>query len=131
MLVYRVQNAASEGPYRNFVGFDSTDWLDPARHPVPTRDFGALAPDDANYLDDISAFYDVVRPYKFAFPTRLAARRWFGIDGMLKLAQAGFYLVEVEAEEVLVSDSGRQCIYRPKPQKGPTTYIDEPLSLPA
>jgi hypothetical protein len=108
-IVYRVQDRFGRGPYRcdDMNVAPNVDWL---RHPAPREDFEVF-----NCREDgwYSAFIELIRPYKFGFPTLQAAFNWFHEDELQEMSQLGFHLVEIKAESVVVSDSGRQCIFIP------------------
>ena len=76
--VFRIQNKQGEGPYQTeqtTAKFNPRRYRNPQRHPAPSEDFSALrrSPDgDTSEWD--RAYISIVRPYRFAFPSRLAAR---------------------------------------------------------
>lgn len=113
MIVYRYQNEKGEGPYRG-QRICWGIWRDPARHPTPDADFEALRlnRDAVDYFGDLDALTDLVRPYRFGFPSIEAAYAWFRSDERDTLRADGFQLHAIPAREVIVSDSGKQCMFR-------------------
>jgi hypothetical protein len=106
-IVWRVENAYGGGPYRAGIA----PYGKPERHPAPYDDFAALAYDPDNLLD-AEAYLDLVHPYLFGFPTIAAAYAWWTREELEDLTLHGFRLERVVAAEVIVSDSGKQCMFR-------------------
>lgn len=110
LRVFRVQNAAGGGPYgwpkyanHTERGYDAEN--EPGE--APKYDFPLDADEDLRNL----LAQDVVR---FGFTSMATLERWFHV---CDLAELGFNVVEVEAERVWVSKSGRQCCFVPKGQE--------------
>lgn len=132
--VWRVQNAAGDGPYEvkgdKVVGgaaessYRPTDAHDEMEAfakeggivwpeflvakvfaPLPDTDF---LPHEWRFLDP-----EERKGFRFAFPTKAAVYDWFGKASLDKLAAAGFKLVPVMAGTTFISRSGRQVMYRP------------------
>lgn len=123
MIVYRVQDVGGNGAYYGGLGCEATNVLDPdewalAQRAGPMGDYKRmLKACNAHRID----FWTWLHSWRFAFPTVEAAYRWFPPRAMAILAQRGFFLQAVEADVVLLSDSGEQCIYRqlpPEPDAG-------------
>jgi hypothetical protein len=111
--VFRVQNDKGEGPYNTSSATRKIPKLPfyPECHPLPEEDFEVFR--NQNIYDDHMAFRELVEPYRFGFPNRYVAEQWFDSYQMCLLERHGFRLVEVPATQVVVSDSGRQCIFLP------------------
>lgn len=116
LVVFRVQDAHGCGPYRPKccprcpADISDSDRYD--KTPIPREDF------KWGYYDPNLTFIDLpylmqLYGYKFAFPTRAAALEWFGYDNLKAMERFGWELVPVPAIDVVVSDSGRQCIFKP------------------
>jgi hypothetical protein len=110
--VWRVENAEGAGPYRNDAAPPHCDgYTDPESHPAPRDDFAVFfkEEDEDGYYE---ARDELIAPYVFGFPTREAALRWFDDYDLAYMAERGYVLREMESDEVYVSDSGRQCMFR-------------------
>lgn len=114
LVVYRVQNEKGQGPYASTAGIGHKAHAMSGHydHPSPRTDW-AIFSDDETWRD-FQAAEDLIKEYLFAFPTRRAAFRWFGKKGLEFLKDYGFELVPVRALVVSVSDSGKQCMFKPK-----------------
>lgn len=107
--VWRVENEQGKGPYRGEEGPKHLGWslLDlmnatypEGRQPHPQLDF-----------DEVGRQRIVDGDTFFGFSTEEDAVRWFGREDLADLAERGFKLVEVDADEVIPSLSGKQVIF--------------------
>lgn len=106
--VWRYQNEKGRGPYYHTILSWPAGYHPSHLRPEPCDDFSVFA--GCRFADP--DFRELVREYEFAFPSKAAADEWFDGAATEVLQNNHFYLVEIEACEVLVSDSGRQCMFR-------------------
>lgn len=132
--VWRVQNAAGDGPYEikddALVGGAAEDAYRPTVAHDEMEDFAkqggvvwpaslvaqvfAPLPENDFMFHEWSGLTPEERKgFRFAFPTKSAVYDWFGKTALEKLAAAGFRLVPVLAGTTFISRSGRQVMYRP------------------
>jgi hypothetical protein len=104
--VYRVENAAGEGPYK------TGDAEAGRRESEPAARAHRLRPEVFEAMDQ--------NGYKFGFENPQQAINWFGGKSFRALQQKGFKLVQVPAQQVWQSKSGTQCIYAPAESLGKT-----------
>jgi hypothetical protein len=111
LTVYRVQNEVGRGPYHSWVAPNMFGPLG-QHQPVPQDDFSVFRGADLDYQDR-NAMDELMRPYLFGFPTLEAAKAWWSEQDLAHMAERGYNLVALPAAEVVVSDSGRQCLFQP------------------
>lgn len=102
--VYRMENAAGEGPYR---GPDKI-W---ARLPDKSQDATLPAPHFDFDPNEHEALYG--GQVRFGFQSPEHAHQWFGQQNIDFLKQHGYTLKPVQAVKVWVGKSGRQVMYTP------------------
>jgi hypothetical protein len=117
MIVYRVQNRKGVGPYGGLGREYSPDLAacDPGAHPSPEHSRPVPRNDFCSFHDgDMDTFSELTRggAYRYAFPSLKALFAWFSKEHLKEMAQAGFKVWRLKVDDVLVSDSGWQCIYR-------------------
>lgn len=113
--VWRVQNehgigpdrAGAQLPRRNWSLIDLANALDSSqgRQPDPNKDFSQEAR---------QRFVEAQGKMLFGFLNPEDAKAWYGEDDLTWLAEQGFQLVPVEAEEIFPSRSGKQVIFTPQ-----------------
>jgi hypothetical protein len=102
---------------------------DGAHQPGPAHDFSVFEGAGGWCGPDSAAMQALLRPYRFGFPSKEAAFEWFGVEGLAVLEAKGFHLCIVPAADVLVSDSGRQCVFIPAGDAVPLTPNPIPANL--
>lgn len=106
--VWRMQDKDGKGPYNgsNVTWHNRYDYnLD--LHPTP-------------YIDGLGMYFvwpeqswsGSSQSWKFAFPNKKAANKWFDALSRKELEAQGFAVKRLKVNEKVVSKSGRQCIFR-------------------
>lgn len=119
--VYRVQNEFGRGPYQEMKA--PSMWGAP-HQPSPQDDFAVF---EGAYAfgffpnEDGRAMSELIADYRFGFPTLEAAQAWWAPEDLRWMAKRGCHLMAIPADDVMVSDSGRQCIFKPAP--GPAVPV--------
>jgi len=120
--VYRFENDKGEGPYQCVVrpAKSSEYWPSTPRadkQPDPFSDFKMFEADWGSWGKAAERrmvkVMRLMESYKFAFSTKKAAAEWFDEVSVRRMAKYGFRLKRKLAREVVVSDSGRQCVFKP------------------
>lgn len=107
--VWRIEDARGLGPYNGTPGYGEVyclaigkDRTHYGTQPGPYDDFSRQA------LESMRGSAKL-----FGFHTLRAAVRWFGASAIRELRKHGYYLKQVPATNVIVSHSGRQCMFTP------------------
>lgn len=107
-LVYRVQTAAQEGPYRIRLETDEEPEFEPGAQPAP-YDFAYEGQDFTN--KELDSLFKKKEPLLFGFENPYDAVLWFGQEELEKLYKKGFRVYEMYAHKIYLSHTKRQIMF--------------------
>jgi hypothetical protein len=120
MIVWRVENSEGIGPYNAERTADCETFRIASLK--GRADFWAQpAPWDGEFTGREQLRTTKRSPVLYGFPSLRAAVRWFGAKPIRELQKHGFELKKMRVTKAVVSNSGRQFVFRPPP-KHPYRY---------
>ena len=109
MLVFRIEDAESHGPYVNF-GINQEDWCSEfhkaPRRPSPLCDEGMRE----QWLCIMGDFF-IDRSYIFGFTSYNQIMSWFDDAELIKLHEFGFYISTYKVPYCNIIESSKQCAF--------------------
>ncbi len=102
-LVWRVENADGVGPYLCLIGIVRK---------VAMSNFSNDTQPEPEWDFDQQAIQTSGRSWLYGFQSFEAAVNWFGVEALEQFAAYGFFLRQVRAVDVEVSNSGKQLVFK-------------------